>query len=62
MGGEGGGEGGVWGAGGAGVQNKRVKKQEGRGRTWASVGLEAPESISSKRARILGIEILPGGK
>lgn len=43
-------------------ENKRVKEQEGRGRTWASVGLAAPESISSKRARILGIEILPGGK
>lgn len=41
-------------------------EQEGKGGgrrcTWASVGLAAPESISSKRARILGIEILPGGK
>ena len=42
-------------------ENKRVKGK-GRRCTWASVGLEAPESISSKRARILGIEILPGGK
>lgn len=42
-------------------ENKRVK-EEGGGCTWASVGLAAPESISSKRARILGIEILPGGK
>lgn len=43
-------------------------EQEGKGGgkggecTWASVGLAAPESISSKGARILGIEILPGGK
>lgn len=49
-------------------ENKRVKggrrgKRRGvEGSTWASVGLAAPESISSKRARILGIEILPGGK
>lgn len=42
-------------------ENKRVK-EGGVGCTWASVGLAAPESISSKRARILGIEILPGGK
>lgn len=49
-----------------GVENKKVKKvrekRGGGGCTWASVGLAAPESISSKRARILGIEILPGGK
>lgn len=43
-------------------ENKRVKGGGGEGCTWASVGLAAPESISSKRARILGIEILPGGK
>lgn len=45
-------------------ENKRVKEGGGAlgGCTWASVGLAAPESISSKRARILGIEILPGGK
>lgn len=49
------------------MENKRVKEEGGGeagggGCTWASVGLAAPESISSKRARILGIEILPGGK
>lgn len=59
---------GWWGVGGrvGGVEvgeNKRVKEEEEEeGCTWASVGLAAPESISSKRARILGIEILPGGK
>lgn len=47
-----------WGRGGG----EQEGKEGGRGCTWASVGLAAPESISSKRARILGIEILPGGK
>lgn len=43
-------------------ENKRVREEGRGGCTWASVGLAAPESISSKGARILGIEILPGGK
>lgn len=46
--------------------DKKVKKVRERGEdgrcTWASVGLAAPKSISSKRTGILGIEILPGGK
>lgn len=48
-----------WGWGGG---EQEGKEGRGAGCTWASVGLAAPESISSKRARILGIEILPGGK
>lgn len=51
---------------GGGRRDKKVKKVRERGEdggcTWASVGLAAPESISSKRTGILGIEILPGGK
>lgn len=54
----------VGGGGGGGQEGKESERKWGEdgGCTWASVGLAAPESISSKRGRILGIEILPGGK
>lgn len=52
---------GMWRGGGKKVKKVRERGEDG-GCTWASVGLAAPKSISSKRTRILGIEILPGGK